>query len=138
MLACGAGAPRDLPVPGRELSGIHFAMEYLTPQNRRCEGDRIDDERFITAEGKRVVIIGGGDTGADCLGTVHRQRAASVHQFELLPRPPDTARGRQPVAAVAQRLPRLRRARGRRRARLRGVDPALHRDRRPGGEAARA
>ena len=83
-------APRDLPVPGRELDGIHFAMEYLTLQNRRCEGDTIPDEGFITAAGKRVVIIGGGDTGADCLGTVHRQGAASVHQFELLPRPPDT------------------------------------------------
>jgi glutamate synthase (NADPH) small chain len=90
VLACGAGAPRDLPVPGRELGGIHFAMEYLTLSNRRCEGDRIDDARFISAEGKHVIIIGGGDTGADCLGTVHRQRAASVHQFELLPRPPDT------------------------------------------------
>jgi glutamate synthase (NADPH/NADH) small chain len=65
-------------------------MEYLTLQNKRCEGDAIPDERFITATGKRVVIIGGGDTGADCLGTVHRQGAASVHQFELLPRPPDT------------------------------------------------
>ncbi|HVG79732.1 MAG TPA: glutamate synthase subunit beta [Patescibacteria group bacterium] len=90
VLACGAGAPRDLPVPGRELSGVHFAMEYLTLSNRRCEGDRIDDAQFISAEGKHVIIIGGGDTGADCLGTVHRQRAASVHQFELLPRPPDT------------------------------------------------
>src|SRR2546426_2158270 len=89
VLACGAGAPRDLPVPGRELAGIHFAMEYLTLQNRRCEGDTIADEDFITARGKRVVIIGGGDTGADCLGTVHRQGALSVHQFELLPRPPD-------------------------------------------------
>ena len=82
-------APRDLPVPGRELAGIHFAMDYLTLQNRRCEGDAIPDERFISAEGKHVVIIGGGDTGADCLGTVHRQGAQSVHQFELLPRPPD-------------------------------------------------
>ncbi len=90
VLACGAGQPRDLPVPGRELRGIHFAMEYLTLQNRRCEGDRIPDEAFITAQGKRVVIIGGGDTGADCLGTAHRQGAVSVHQFELLPRPPDT------------------------------------------------
>jgi glutamate synthase (NADPH/NADH) small chain len=89
VLACGAGAPRDLPVPGRELSGIHFAMEYLTLSNRRCEGDTVPDERFISARGKRVVIIGGGDTGADCLGTVHRQGALSVHQFELLPRPPD-------------------------------------------------
>jgi glutamate synthase (NADPH/NADH) small chain len=89
VLAGGACAPRDLPVPGRELGGIHVAMEYLTLQNRRCEGDVIPDAGFITAKGKHVVIIGGGDTGADCLGTVHRQGAASVHQFELLPRPPD-------------------------------------------------
>jgi glutamate synthase (NADPH/NADH) small chain len=90
LLAGGATAPRDLKIPGRELGGIHFAMEYLTLQNKRCEGDLIPDEEFITAKGKRVVIIGGGDTGADCLGTVHRQGALSVHQFELLPRPPDT------------------------------------------------
>jgi len=89
VLACGAGQPRDLPVPGRELRGIHFAMEYLTLQNRRCEGDTVTDERFLTAKDKRVVIIGGGDTGADCLGTVHRQGARSAHQLELLPRPPD-------------------------------------------------
>ena len=90
VLAGGACAPRDLDVPGRELDGIHFAMEYLTLQNRRCEGDVVSDEVFISAAGRRVVIIGGGDTGADCLGTVHRQGALSVHQFELLPRPPDT------------------------------------------------
>ena len=89
VLAGGACAPRDLPIPGRELAGIHLAMEYLTLQNRRCEGDEIDDARFITARGKHVVIIGGGDTGADCLGTVHRQGALSVHQFEILPRPPE-------------------------------------------------
>jgi glutamate synthase (NADPH/NADH) small chain len=89
VLAGGAGQPRDLPVPGRELNGIHFAMEYLTLSNRRVEGDHIPDDRFISAASKRVVIIGGGDTGADCLGTVHRQGALSVHQFELLPRPPD-------------------------------------------------
>jgi glutamate synthase (NADPH/NADH) small chain len=89
VLCCGAGWPRDLRVPGRELGGIHFAMEYLTQQNRRCEGDSIAPEETISAEGKRVIIIGGGDTGADCLGTVHRQGAFSVHQFELLPRPPD-------------------------------------------------
>ena len=99
-------------------------------QNRRCEGDAVPDERFISAQGKHVVIIGGGDTGADCLGTVHRQGAASVHQFELLPRPPDQRARRQPVAAVAQRLPRVVGPRGGRRARLRGVDPALHRRRR--------
>ena len=90
LLAGGATLPRDLKVPGRELRGIHFAMEYLTLQNRRCQGELIPDEAFITAKGKRVVIIGGGDTGADCLGTVHRQGALSVHQFEILPRPPDT------------------------------------------------
>jgi len=89
VLAGGACWPRDLTIPGRELGGVHFAMEYLILQNRRCEGDHVPDERFITAQGKRVVIIGGGDTGADCLGTVHRQGAVSVHQFELLPRPPD-------------------------------------------------
>jgi glutamate synthase (NADPH) small chain len=88
LLAGGATLARDLPIPGRELGGIHFAMEYLPQQNRRCFGDAIPAERQITARGKRVVIIGGGDTGADCLGTVHRQGAASVHQFELLPAPP--------------------------------------------------
>ena len=88
LLAAGAGAPRDLPVPGRELQGIHFAMEYLTLQNRRNEGDAIADDQFISAHGKHVVIIGGGDTGADCLGTAHRQGAASVTQLELLPPPP--------------------------------------------------
>ena len=88
LLAAGAGAPRDLPVPGRELRGVHFAMEYLTLQNKRCEGDAIADEHFISAHGKHVIIIGGGDTGADCLGTAHRQGATSVTQLELLPRPP--------------------------------------------------
>jgi glutamate synthase (NADPH/NADH) small chain len=89
VLCCGAAWPRDLKVPGRELAGIHFAVDYLTQQNRRCEGDQIADSSFISAKGKRVVIIGGGDTGADCLGTVHRQGALSVHQFELLSRPPE-------------------------------------------------
>jgi glutamate synthase (NADPH/NADH) small chain len=88
LLAGGAGQPRDLPVPGRELTGVHFAMDYLTLQNKRCEGDVIDDAEFITAQGKHVIIIGGGDTGADCLGTAHRHGAASVSQLELLPRPP--------------------------------------------------
>jgi glutamate synthase (NADPH/NADH) small chain len=87
VLACGATAWRDLPVPGRELAGIHQAMEYLPPANRVQEGDI--DESPILATGKHVVIIGGGDTGADCLGTAHRQGAASVTQLEILPRPPD-------------------------------------------------
>jgi glutamate synthase (NADPH/NADH) small chain len=88
LLAGGAEQPRDLPVPGRELAGIHFAMEYLTLQNRRNEGDVIADADFISAHGKHVIIIGGGDTGADCLGTAHRQGARSVHQLELMPMPP--------------------------------------------------
>ena len=87
LLAGGAEQPRDLPVPGRELKGIHFAMEFLPQQNKRCAGDEVPEQ--ILATGKRVVIIGGGDTGADCLGTSHRQKAASVHQFEIMPMPPN-------------------------------------------------
>jgi glutamate synthase (NADPH/NADH) small chain len=89
MLAGGAEHPRDLKVPGRELQGIHFAMEYLPQQNRRCLGDTVDPEIEILASGKRVIIIGGGDTGADCLGTCHRQKPLSVHQYEIMPKPPD-------------------------------------------------
>jgi glutamate synthase (NADPH) small chain len=88
LLSGGAEHPRDLPVPGRELNGIHFAMQFLPQQNRRTEGDTVPADGAILATGKRVVIIGGGDTGADCLGTSHRQRPASVSQFELLPQPP--------------------------------------------------
>jgi glutamate synthase (NADPH/NADH) small chain len=88
VLAGGAGRPRDLDVPGRDLAGIHFALDYLTEQNRRCHGDDLPEAGGLTAAGKHVVIIGGGDTGADCLGTVHRQGAASVAQLELLPAPP--------------------------------------------------
>ena len=86
LLAGGAEQPRDLPVPGRDLNGIHFAMEFLPQQNKKCAGDHVANQ--ILATGKRVVIIGGGDTGADCLGTSHRQKAASVHQFEIMPMPP--------------------------------------------------
>ena len=89
LLCGGSEQPRDLKIPGRELKGIHFAMEFLPQQNRRCEGDTIDPSIAISAEGKRVVIIGGGDTGADCLGTSLRQRALSVHQFEIMPKPPE-------------------------------------------------
>jgi glutamate synthase (NADPH/NADH) small chain len=89
LLAGGATWSRDLKVPGRELKGIHFAMEFLPLQNKRCHGDNIPDEQFITAKGKKVIILGGGDTGADCLGTCHRQGCASVHQYEILPRPPE-------------------------------------------------
>jgi glutamate synthase (NADPH) small chain len=90
LLAGGAEHPRDLNIPGRELKGIHYAMEFLPQQNRRCEGDSVDAGISITAEGKRVVIIGGGDTGADCLGTTHRQKPLTVHQFEIMPKPPAT------------------------------------------------
>jgi len=86
-LALGAEQPRDLLVPGRELNGVHFAMEYLTQQNKSNAGDSLTVEQ-ITAKGKKVIIIGGGDTGSDCLGTAHRQGCIEVHQFELLPEPP--------------------------------------------------
>ncbi len=86
LLCGGAENPRDLSVPGRELKGIHFAMEFLPQQNKRNAGDEVPNQ--ILATGKRVVIIGGGDTGADCLGTCHRQKAKSVHQFEIMPMPP--------------------------------------------------
>ena len=87
-LAGGATEARDLPIPGRELQGVHLAMDYLTQQNRLLVGESVAPEERITAEGKRVVILGGGDTGADCLGTAHRQGAEVVYQFELLPQPP--------------------------------------------------
>jgi glutamate synthase (NADPH/NADH) small chain len=88
VLTGGSTVPRDLDVPGRELSGIHPAMDYLTMQNRTNTGAEFPESERITAEGKHVVILGGGDTGADCLGTAHRQGALSIHQFELLPEPP--------------------------------------------------
>jgi glutamate synthase (NADPH) small chain len=88
LLAGGAESPRDLKVPGRELKGIHFAMDFLTQQNRRCAGDRIEWRDAILATGKRVVILGGGDTGADCLGTAHRQKPLSACQIEILAEPP--------------------------------------------------
>lgn len=87
-LACGAREGRDLPVPGRDLEGIHFAMDYLVQQNRRVGGERLDSSGEIWAGGRKVVIIGGGDTGSDCLGTALRQGAASVVQLEILPKPP--------------------------------------------------
>ena len=94
VLACGATAWRDLPVPGRELNNIYQAMEFLPPANRVQMGDM--DESPIDVKGKHVVIIGGGDTGADCLGTSHRQGAASVTQLEIMPRPPEERAGTNP------------------------------------------
>ena len=94
VLACGATSWRDLPVPGREFGGIYQAMEYLPPANRVQQGDF--EETSISAQGKHVVIIGGGDTGADCLGTAIRQGAASITQLEIMPRPPDMRAGTNP------------------------------------------
>jgi glutamate synthase (NADPH/NADH) small chain len=88
-LCGGSTEPRDLPIEGRGLSGVEFAMTFLTGQNRRGAGETSDEKTFISACDKDVIIIGGGDTGADCLGTVHRQKCKSVHQFEIVPRPPD-------------------------------------------------
>jgi NADPH-dependent glutamate synthase beta subunit-like oxidoreductase len=90
LIAAGATVPRDLSVPGRSLPGVHFAMEFLTQQNRRNASGAIPPEKEITAKGKHVVVIGGGDTGSDCVGTSRRQGAASVTQIELLPIPPAT------------------------------------------------
>jgi glutamate synthase (NADPH) small chain len=104
VLAGGATAWRDLPIPGRELEGIYQAMEYLPWGNRVQEGDDVlgaDGQPPITAKGKKVVIIGGGDTGADCLGTAHRQGAASIHQFEIMPRPPETRASSTPWPTYA-------------------------------------
>jgi glutamate synthase (NADPH/NADH) small chain len=88
-LCGGSTQPRDLPIEGRSLDGIHFAMHFLTGQNRRGAGDAIPAHEFVSAHDKDVIIIGGGDTGADCLGTVHRHGCRSIQQFEIVPRPPD-------------------------------------------------
>ena len=94
VVATGATVPRDLDIPGRDLSGIHFAMEYLVQQNRAGAGDRVDDQ--ITAEGKHVVVLGGGDTGADCIGTAHRQGALSVTNLAIGQQPPEERTESQP------------------------------------------
>jgi glutamate synthase (NADPH/NADH) small chain len=89
VLAGGAEAPRDLPIPGRELAGIHFAMDFLPQQNRRVSGEPLGDVEPVLATGKHVIVIGGGDTGSDCIGTSARQGAASIVQLEIMPRPPE-------------------------------------------------
>ncbi len=88
FIAMGAGVPRDLDIPGRTLSGIHFALDYLTQQNRQVAGEAIPKEKQIHAFGKHVVVIGGGDTGSDCVGTARRQGAKTITQIEILPKPP--------------------------------------------------
>jgi glutamate synthase (NADPH/NADH) small chain len=90
LLACGAEQARKLGIPGSDLQGIHFAMDYLVQANRRCLGDTLDPAADILANDQHVIIIGGGDTGADCLGTAHRQQAKSVRQFQIHPMPPES------------------------------------------------
>jgi glutamate synthase (NADPH/NADH) small chain len=89
VLAGGAEKARDLPIPGRELDGIHFAMDFLPQQNRRVSGEPQSDGEPILADGRHVVVIGGGDTGSDCIGTAIRQGALSVTNFEIMPQPPE-------------------------------------------------
>src|SRR5690606_12966108 len=88
-LAGGAEKPRDLPIPGRDLQGIHFAMDFLSQQNKRVTDESLDNATPILAGGKHVVVIGGGDTGSDCIGTSNRQGALSVTQIEIMPAPPE-------------------------------------------------
>ncbi len=102
VLAIGATRPRDLKIPGRELAGVHFAMEFLPQQNRVVAGDRVPDQ--ISAAGKHVIVIGGGDTGSDCIGTALRQGAASVVNFELFPKPPTGRPAHQPWPYYPMRL----------------------------------
>jgi glutamate synthase (NADPH/NADH) small chain len=92
LLTGGCTVPRNLDTPGRELEGVHFAMEFLTQQNKRNAGIDTSSSKAISAKNKNVVILGGGDTGSDCLGTSHRQGATNIFQFELLPEPPSTRR----------------------------------------------
>lgn len=96
LLAMGAEQPREVQIPGRDLKGIHFAMDYLVQQNKRGAGDHFTGKEEIVAAGKRVIVIGGGDTGADCLGTAHRQKAASIHQLQIHAMPPETRHGSTP------------------------------------------
>ncbi len=96
ILACGATKPRDLPIPGRELRGVHFAMEFLRANTKSLLDSNLEDGKFISAKGKKVVVIGGGDTGNDCLGTSLRHGCSSLVNFELLPKPPDARAGDNP------------------------------------------
>ena len=99
VIAGGSEMPRDLPVPGRELEGVHYAMEFLPQQNKVNAGDKVANQ--LLANGKHVVVIGGGDTGSDCVGTSNRHGAKSVTQFELLPQPPEEENKPLGVAVLA-------------------------------------
>ena len=122
VLTGGSEKPRDLPVPGRELKGIHFAMEFLPQQNRRVSGEAAADGEPILAGGKHVVVIGGGDTGSDCIGTSIRQGALSVTNFEILAGSAAAREQGAHLAELAAEAAHLVEPRGRRRARFRGDD----------------
>jgi glutamate synthase (NADPH/NADH) small chain len=96
LIAIGAREPRDIPIEGRDLKGIHYAMEYLEQQNRRAAGEEIPEDKLIAALNKKVVVIGGGDTGSDCVGNANRQGAAGITQVEILPEPPSHRAGAEP------------------------------------------
>ncbi len=121
-LAGGAEQPRDLSIPGRDLSGVHFAMDFLPQQNRRVSGEPVASNAPILASGKHVIVIGGGDTGSDCIGTSVRHGALSVTQLEIMPRPPEKEDKLLVLAGLAAEAAHVLLARGRRRARFRGQD----------------
>ena len=135
VLTGGAEASRDLPIPGRELDGIHFAMDYLPQQNRRIAGEPAGDMPPISAARKHVVVIGGGDTGSDCIGTAIRQGALSVTNFEIMPKPPEKEDKLLTWPNWPLEAAHLVEPRGRRRARLRRDDAEIHRPARAGAEA---
>ena len=136
VLAGGAEKPRDLPIPGRELEGIHFAMDFLAQQNRRVSSEPQDDTKPILAGGKHVVVIGGGDTGSDCIGTSFRQGALSVTQFRDHAAAAGEGEQGPDLAGLALEAPNFVEPRGRRRARFRGADDQVRGRERPRSEAA--
>ncbi len=136
VLTGGAEEPRDLPIPGRDLKGIHFAMEFLPQQNRRVSGEAALKVEPILAKGKKVVVIGGGDTGSDCIGTSIRQGAVSVTNFEIMPHAAGARKQDAHLAGLAAEIAHLVKPRGRRQARLRRGDAEILRRERSGQKAA--
>ena len=130
LLSGGAEISRDLPVPGRELDGVHFAMEFLPQQNKVVAGDKVKGQ--IKATGKHVIVIGGGDTGSDCVGTSNRHGAASVTQFELMPQPPEQENKPLDLALLADQAAHQFQPRGRLPARVRHRHQGVHRRHRQG------
>ena len=136
MLTGGAEKARDLPIEGRDLRGVHFAMDYLPQQNRRVSREPQNGAEPILADGKYVVVIGGGDTGSDCIGTAFRQGAVSVTQLEIMPMPPAQGGQAADLAELAAEAAHLVQPGGRRRARFLGADDAVLRPRRAREAAA--